>query len=213
MAGLGRALADIVPAMELTEAIRRRRMTRNFSDRPLPDGLVDRALADALRSPSAGNTQGAEFVVLEGSTQTDRYWRATTDEAWRRDSHRYQGLRKAPVIVLAYADPARYVNRYREPDKARTDGADVAWVVPFWYVDVAFATMTLLLRAADEGIGAAFLGNFRGESELRSVLGVPEHMVWMGAVLLGEPATPDPPSASLTRGRRPFADAVHRGGW
>lgn len=199
--------------MELTEAIRRRRMTRNFSDRPLAEGLVDGILADALRAPSAGNTQGAEFVVLEGSTQTDRYWRATTDEAWRRDSRRYEGLRRAPVIVLAYADPHRYVDRYREPDKAPTDGADVSWVVPFWYVDVAFATMTLLLRAADEGIGAAFLGNFRGEAELRSVLGVPAHMVWMGAVLLGEPATPDPPSASLERGRRPFGDAVHRGGW
>jgi nitroreductase len=199
--------------MELTEAIRRRRMTRNFSDRPLPDGLVDRILADALRAPSAGNTQGAEFVVLEGPADTDRYWQATTDEAWRRDSRRYEGLRRAPVVVLAYADPDRYVRRYQEPDKARPDGAEVSWVVPFWFVDVAFATMTLLLRAAEEQIGSAFLGNFRGEADLGSVLGVPERMVWMGAVVLGQPATPDPPSSSLTRGRRPFEEAVHRGHW
>ncbi|HEY1465601.1 MAG TPA: nitroreductase family protein [Acidimicrobiales bacterium] len=199
--------------MELTEAIRRRRMTRNFSDRPLPDGLVDRILADALRSPSAGNTQGAEFVVLEGPAETDRYWLATTDEVWRQDSRRYQGLHRAPVVVLAYADPDRYVRRYQEPDKARADGADVTWVVPFWFVDVAYATMTLLLRAAEEQIGAAFLGNFRGETELGSVLGVPEHMVWMGAVVLGLPATPDPPSSSLSRPRRPFEEAVHRGRW
>jgi nitroreductase len=199
--------------MELTEAIRRRRMTRNFSDRPLPDGLVDRILADALRAPSAGNTQGAEFVVLVGPAETDRYWQATTDEVWRRDSRRYEGLRRAPVVVLAYADPDRYVRRYQEPDKARPDGAEVTWVVPFWFVDVAFATMTLLLRAAEEQIGSAFLGNFRGEAELGSVLGVPERMVWMGAVVLGQPATPDPPSSSLTRGRRPFEEAVHRGHW
>jgi nitroreductase len=114
---------------------------------------------------------------------------------------------------LAYGDPERYVNRYRELDKAGRDGADVTWVVPFWFVDVAFATMTLLLRAADADIGAAFLGNFRGEEDLRSVLGVPERMVWMGAVLLGEPATPDPPSSSLRREPRPFDDAVHRGRW
>jgi nitroreductase len=199
--------------MELTEAIRRRRMTRNFSDRPLPDGLVYRILADALRAPSAGNTQGAEFVVLVGPAETDPYWQATTDEAWRRDSRRYEGLRRAPVVVLAYADPDRYVRRYQEPDKARPDGAEVSWVVPFWFVDVAFATMTLLLRAAEEQIGSAFLGNFRGEAELGSVLGVPERMVWMGAVVLGQPATPDPPSSSLTRGRRPFEEAVHRGHW
>jgi nitroreductase len=199
--------------MELSEAIRRRRMTRNFSDRRLPDGLVDRILADALRAPSAGNTQGAEFVVLEGPTETDRYWQATTDEEWRRNSRRYEGLHRAPVVVLAYADPDRYVRRYQEADKARPDGADVAWVVPFWFVDVAFATMTVLLRAADEQIGAAFLGNFRGEAELGSVLGVPEHMAWMGAVLLGQPATPDPPSSSLKRPQRTFDEAVHRGRW
>jgi nitroreductase len=199
--------------MEMTEAIRRRRMTRNFSGRPLPDGLVDRLLADALRAPSAGNTQGLEFVVLEGPAETDQYWHATTDEAWRRDSRRYEGLRRAPLVVLAYADPDRYVNRYREPDKVPADGNDVTWVVPFWFVDIAFATMTLLLRAADEEIGAAFLGNFRGEEDLRSVLGVPPSLVWMGAVLLGEAAEPDPPSTSLNRGRRPFHEAVHRGRW
>jgi nitroreductase len=199
--------------MEMTEAIRRRRMTRNFSGRPLPDGLVDRLLADALRAPSAGNTQGLEFVVLEGPAETDQYWHATTDEAWRRDSRRYEGLRRAPVVVLAYADPDRYVNRYREPDKVPADGNDVTWVVPFWFVDIAFATMTLLLRAADEEIGAAFLGNFRGEEDLRAVLGVPPSLAWMGAVLLGEAAEPDPPSTSLKRGRRPVQEAVHRGRW
>ncbi len=57
-----------------------------------------------------------------------------------------EGLRRAPVVVLAYGDPERYVSRYREPDKAGPDGADVTWVVPFWFVDVAFATMTLLLQ-------------------------------------------------------------------
>ena len=199
--------------MELTEAIRRRRMTRNFADRPLPDGLVDAILADTLRAPSAGNSQGAEFVVLEGATQTDRYWQATTDEAWRLGSRRYEGMRRAPVVVLAYADPDRYRSRYSEPDKARADGAGVSWVVPFWFVDVAFATMVLLLRASDEGIGAAFLGNFRGEAELKAALGVPERMVWLGAVLLGHSAMPDPASSSLARGRRPIEEAVHRGSW
>ncbi len=199
--------------MELTDAIRRRRMTRNFSERPLADGLVDAMLADALRAPSAGNSQGAEFVVLEGAARTEQYWQATTDEAWRRGSRRYEGLRRAPVVLLAYADPDRYLRRYSEPDKASAGGAEVSWVVPFWFVDVAFATMTLLLRAADEGIGAAFLGNFRGEAELNATLGVPQGMVWLGAVLLGHAAAPDPPSSSLARGRRPAREAIHRGSW
>jgi nitroreductase len=80
-------------------------------------------------------------------------------------------------------------------------------------VDTAFATMTLLLGASDRGIGAAFLGNFRGEERLRRVLGVPERLRWLGAVLLGEAARPDPDPSSLARPRRTLADSVHRGRW
>jgi nitroreductase len=188
-------------------------MTRNFSGRPPGPGELDRLLEGALRSPSAGNTQGREFVVLEGTDETAQYWSATTDPAWRDRSPRFAGLARAPVIVLPFADPDAYVARYREPDKVRPDGTDVDWVVPFWFVDAAFATMALLLGAADRGLGAAFLGNFRGEERLREVLGVPGRLRWLGAVLLGEASEPDPPSSSAGRPRRTVADSVHRGSW
>ncbi len=199
--------------MELNEAVRRRHMTRSFSGRPFPAETVDQLLEGALRAPSAGHTQGREFVVLSGADQTRRYWDATTDEAWRRGSQRFASLSLAPVIVLPFADPEAYVDRYREQDKARRDGTDVEWVVPFWWVDAAFATMTMLLGAADRGLGVAFLGNFRGEDALRSALGVPSRFRWLGALLLGEPAGADPKSSSSSRRRRTLEESVHRGGW
>jgi nitroreductase len=199
--------------MELSEAVRRRRMTRNFTGRPVDPTLLDGMLADALRAPSAGNTQACDLVVLTGPSETARYWDATTDEAWRARSERYEGLSRAPVVVLPFVDPDAYAARYRQPDKVRPDGVPVEWVVPFWFVDAAHVSMTLLLGAADRGIGAAFLGNFRGEAALRSALGVPDRFRWLGAVLMGEPARPDPPSASLARGRRPFDEVVHRARW
>jgi nitroreductase len=200
--------------VELTAVVERRRMTRNFTGRPPGPGVVDALLARALRSPSAGFTQGVDLVVLEGPQQTARYWEATTDEAWRQRSRRYPGLVRAPVVVLPFCDPKAYAARYAEPDKAPAPGEPpVEWVVPFWFVDAAFCAMSLLLLAADAGLGAAFLGNFRGEAALCAALGVPEGRRWLGAVLLGEPATPDPPSASLGRRRRPVDEVVHRGGW
>lgn len=199
--------------MELSEALRRRRMTRNFSGRPLQPGLVDDLLEAALRAPTAGNTQGRAFVVLEGPEETVLFWDATTDPAWRSASTRFPGLSRAPVVVLPFVDPEAYAARYREPDKTRADGTEVEWVVPFWHVDAAFSTMALLLGAVDAGIGAAFLGNFRGEEQLRSVLGVPAGHRWLGAVLLGESARPDPPSSSAARPRATLADSVHRGRW
>ena len=199
--------------MELSEAVRRRRMTRNFQVTPLDRSVVDGLLGEALAAPSAGNTQGVEFVVLEGTEQTGRYWGATTDAAWRSRSRRFDGLSRAPVVVLPFADPDAYVERYAEPDKARSDGAGVDWVVPFWHVDASFAVMTLLLGATDRGLGAAFLGNFRGERALKDGLGVPTRMCWIGAVLLGRPALPDPPSSSASRPRRTVDETVHRGTW
>jgi nitroreductase len=188
-------------------------MTRNFTGTLLDPTVVDDLLALALTAPSAGNTQGREFVVLEGPEQTARYWEATTDAAWRQRSRRFDGLSRAPVVVLAFSDPGAYHERYREPDKVRADGADVEWVVPYWHVDAAFAVMTLLLGAADRGVGAAFLGNFRGEDALADAIGVPAGRRWLGAVLLGEPDLPDPPSTSAARPRRTPADSIHRGHW
>jgi nitroreductase len=188
-------------------------MTRNFTGEPLQAGVLDDLLALALTAPSAGNTQGREFVVLEGTEQTARYWDATTDPAWRERSPRFPGLSRAPVVVLAFADPEAYAERYLESDKARADGTVVEWVVPYWHVDAAFAVQTLLLAATDRGVGAAFLGNFRGEDALKQALGVPAARTWSGAVLLGTAARPDPPTTSAARPRRTVADAVHRGRW
>jgi nitroreductase len=199
--------------MEFAQAVTRRHMTRNFSGRGPDPEAVDALLEGALRAPSAGNTQGRAFVVLEGSGETERYWTAATDREWRSRSRRYTGLSRAPVIVLPFADPEAYVARYEEADKRRPDEEPVEWVVPFWMVDAAFATMTVLLGASDRGIGAAFLGNFRGEGRLRQALGVPERFRWLGAVLLGEAAEPDPPSSSAGRPRGTIADSVHRGHW
>lgn len=107
--------------MELSEAVRRRRMTRNFTGRPVDPALLDGLLADALRAPSAGNTQACELVVLTGPSETARYWDTTTDEAWRARSERYEGLSRAPVVVLPFVDPDAYAARYRQPDKVRPD--------------------------------------------------------------------------------------------
>ncbi len=213
--------------MELSDAIRGRRMTRSFTPEHVDPEVLDRLLDLALRAPSAGNTQGRDLVVLTGPDQTARFWEAATDEAWRRRSRRFAGLSRAPVIVLAVADPAAYDARYREPDKAEPDkaepdkaepdkaepGGTAGWPVPYWHVDAAFVALQLLLLAEDAGLGAAFLGNFRNEGAVKDAFGIPPSMTWTGTVLLGHPAPDDRPSASLARGRRPFDEAVHRGGW
>lgn len=202
--------------MELHEAIRRRAMVRSFSAEPLGRDEVDLILQAALRSPTAGNTQGTAWVALEGPDQTALYFDATTDEAWRtRHKEWSDGLARAPVVLLAYISPDAYVDRYAEEDKA-TGGLGetaAAWPVPYWIGDAAFGVMTVLLAAVDAGLGACVLGAFRGEAELAARLDVPPGWRLFCAVLLGHPDGGDHRSASLDRDSPKPSERIHRGRW
>jgi nitroreductase len=192
-------------------------MVRSFSTDPVEPAVVDSIVGAALRAPSAGNTGGTSWVILEGPAQTHRYWDAVTDETWRTTSARSEGLRRAPVVLLAYASPDAYVARYAEADKAGPApdlgrGA-TEWPVPYWIGDAAFATMTVLLCAVDAGLGACVLGNFRGEAQLAEALGVPGEWRLFCAVPLGFPDGNDHRSRSLDRPKPDAANRIHRGSW
>lgn len=200
--------------MEFSEVVRRRRMVRNFEDRPVPGDVLDRVLDAGRRAPSAGNSQGFDFVVLEGPAETARYWDCTLPPSERRDQFGWQGLLRAPVLVIPLADEHAYLRRYSEPDKADTGlGASAQlWPVPYWTVDTSFAAMAMLLAAVDEGLGAVFFGIFSGQAALLAQLGVPEGHEPIGTIALGWPA-PDEPGLSASRPRRPLGDIAHRGHW
>lgn len=199
--------------MELSEVLRARRMVRNFTDEPVASAVLERVLDAARRAPSAGNAQALDLVVLEGASETGRYWDATLPVE-RRSTFGWPGLVGAPVLVIPCVRPQSYVDRYAEDDKARPglgDGTD-GWRVPYWYVDGGAAIMALLLTAVDEGLGTLLFGQFEHESAVRATFAIPADVAPLGTVAIGHPA-PDEPGRSATRPRRPLDDIVHRGGW
>jgi nitroreductase len=199
--------------VELSEVIRRRRMVRAFRPDPIDTAVLDRLLSAARHAPSAGFSQGVEYLVLEGPEETERFWTCTFTPEGRR-TFRWQGLFAAPVIVVPFAHAATYLARYSEPDKADTGlGASAdAWPVPFWLTDAAMAAENLLLAVVDEGLGALFFGIFGEPGALRGAFGVPDDYEPIGAIAIGHPA-PDEPGQSAGRTRRAVAEVVHRGGW
>ena len=199
--------------MELSEALRRRRMVRNYTDEPVDAAVLARVLAAAQRAPSAGNTQGLDLLVLEGPTETGRYWDRTLASE-RRASFRWPGLLRAPVLVIPCVRPGAYVERYAEPDKARSGLGDeaAAWTVPYWHVDGGAAVMAMLLAAVDEGLGALLFGQFGHEPGVREAFAIPDEVAVLGTIALGHPA-PDEPGRSADRPRRDLDGIVHRGTW
>lgn len=188
-------------------------MVRSFKSDPVDAELIDQILELAIRAPSAGNTWGTHFVVLEG-VQTQAYWNVTLPPN-RRAEFRWPGLLMAPVIVLPCGDESAYLARYSEPDKARSGlGASVdAWAVPYWHVDTAMAAMTLLYAATDVGLGALFFGVFDHESAVCEAFEIPAGVRPIGAIALGWPAEGQRKSRSAQRGRAPIERVVHRGIW
>lgn len=184
-------------------------MVRNFDARRVPRETLDRILTNALHAPSAGFTQGWEFLVFDGPEETARFWDATFDER-RRSSFRWPGLFKAPVIIVPLSCEDAYLDRYAEPDKGWTDRDPARWPVPYWHIDTGFAALLMLLSAVDVDLGALFFGIFRPE-EFKEAFAVPPSYTPIGAIAIGYPA-PDEASPSVRRGRRPLEDVVHRGG-
>ncbi|WP_250444960.1 nitroreductase family protein [Actinotalea sp. C106] len=202
--------------MEFQEVVRRRRMVRSYAEDPVDPVVLDRVVANALRAPSAGFSQGWGFLVLDTPQDVARFWRATTPRpaepiaAARPPSRWLRGMSAAPVVVVPLSDESAYRRRYAERDKpGRT------WPVPYWHVDTGMAAFLILQSAVDAGLGACFFGIPEEQVDtFRQEFAVPGTHVPVGAVTLGHPARDEEPGGSPTRRpRRPVAEVVHRGQW
>ncbi len=189
----------------------RRRMVRRYApERDIPADQLTTFLSLAVRAPSAGFSQGWDFVVLSRPHDRERFWQLTTDPGAPVDSW-LSGLRTAPVLVLCLADPDRYLNRYAEPDKGWTDRDPDRWPVPYWDVDVGMAALILQLCAVDAGLGACLFGVPKERIDVvREGFSIPANRRLVAVVSLGHPA-PDRRSPSLRRGRRALGEVVHDG--
>jgi nitroreductase len=203
----------VTPVDDLARLLSARRMVRDYTDRPVSDELVDRLLDLARRAPSAGNTRPWSFLVLRDD-DVARYWSTTMPDPDARRGFRWQGLLRAPALVVPYVRPDDYAERYAEPDKAATGlGASAeAWPVPYWWVDGGAVVQNLLLAASAAGLGACLFGQFDHEPAVRDAFGVPDDRRALGTVALGWPA-PDEPGRSASRPRPALDDIVHRGRW
>ena len=196
--------------MEFGTVVRRRKMVRTFLDRPVDPDALRRILERGQRAPSAGYTQGFEFLVLEGPEQTGRFWEVTSG-----DQPVLEGVWAAPVLIVPLASKQAYLDRYAEEDKGWTDRDESRWPTPFWYIDAAFASMLMLLSAVDEGIGALFFGLFPPTlPAFKAAFAIPDAWEPIGVIAIGHPAPTDPVRSSAhTRSRKPLSEIVHRGGW
>jgi nitroreductase len=204
--------------MEFQDVVRRRRMIRRYDpDRPVDEEVVDRMLANAVRAPSAGFSQGWAFLVLDRADDVARFWAATSPggpedgepSGWLR------GMQTAPLVVVPLSHKDAYLDRYAQPDKGWTDRDEARWPVPYWHIDTGMASLLILQTAVDEGLGACFFGIPPERiAAFREEFAVPESYTPIGAITVGHRVDDAGAKGSPTRrARRTPAEVVHRGGW
>jgi len=196
--------------MEFQEVIRKRRMVRNYTDQPVDRLTIDRLIEAIRRAPSAGFSQG-QYLVVVTSAETRQHIASLSGESEYVAAGFAPWISRAPAHFVICTSEADYHRRYQEPDKLDAQGQEIAWPVPYWWVDAGASMMLLLLAAVDEGLAAGFLG-VHSIPGLRELLNIPDEVTPIGVVTVGHPA-PDRTSGSLQRGWKPPSDVVHRERW
>jgi nitroreductase len=171
--------------VETWDAIRARRNVRSYTSQPIDRADLDRILEAGRRAPSARNTQPWDFVVV-----TDRAELTELARVWQAARHVAES-----AATIALVAP-------QLDDERRREGLRY---------DLGQATMSMMIAAADLGIGSGHASVADQELAAR-LLGFPADRFLAYLIALGYPA--DRPLAPLARpDRRPFQDVVHWGRW
>jgi len=171
--------------MQTWDAIRARRNVRTYTDEPIEPAQLDQILEAGRRTPSARNWQPWDFVVV-----TEREALAELSKVWMGAGH-IAGSAATIALIAPVAESER--------DKSIAQ------------YDLGQATMSIMIEAADLGIGSGH--SAVGDQDLaRQLLGFPPDRFCAYLIALGHPA--ERPLAPLTKiNRKPFDEVVHRGHW
>lgn len=196
----------------LLEALATTRAIRRYTDDPVSETDLHQILWHAGRAPSGSNRQPFRFLVLRAGSNADAAksllgrsfrtgWNAkrsgSDDDREYRPSrftdsmqHFVDHFESIPVVILVCLE------RYRAPG-------------PYEGASVYPACQNLLLAARAIGYGGALtMWHLGVEEELRTLLGIPEHVALSACITLGVPA-----GNHGALKRKPLGDVVFEDSW
>lgn len=199
--------------MKVKEIVRQRRSIRKFLDKPVPEEMITDIISDALWSPSWGNTQPWEIIVVTGEqlnqlkkenvaafsegqpTQPD----VPTPEKWPDTlMQRYRDVGKGVLSSLGIdRGDSEGRNRYYNDMFSFFDApvlimflVDRSVSLEYAMLDVGSIMQTLCLLAEEKGLGTCNLAASIYYSPIaRKILRVPDDKRLVVGTALGWPDT------------------------
>jgi len=153
--------------MNIFEVMMARRSVRKFEKTPVDDKLIGVLLYMATQSPSAGNVQEWEFVVVKDEDLKKKI----SDVALHQDF-----LVDAPAVIVVCANLEKISLKYGKRGE-----------LLYSIQDTANAAMSILLSVHALGLGSCWVGAF-DEERVKDILELPEKLRPLVILPIGYPA-------------------------
>ena len=209
--------------MDFYEVLDRRRFTRRFSDRPVPEDVLERILGTALKAPTNDHLHQLEFVVVRDrekiaeviapvAENTARVQeRMIAENAGSMDPDELAMFREAlprqhTMLIESGCLVLPFFKQEGCPLTKPADQSSLNYFASAWA-----AVENILLAAAAESVGTAFRIPIKNESEhAKRVVGAPEGYEFVCFLALGYPAE----GPHFCRPKRiDVRDRIHRNEW
>ena len=169
--------------MDVFDAIKGRRSIREFKPDPIDEKDLEKILDAGRSSPSAGNCQPWEFVVVRDDRVKQKLVRAALGQTF---------IAEAPVVVVVCANIPRTAERYGRR------GAEL-----YCIQDTAAAIQNIHLAAYALGYGTCWVGAFDERVAAKAIKAPPEIRP-LAIIPIGKPAEKPSPTPRL-----PLSKIVH----
>lgn len=170
--------------MDFKDLVKERYSVRSYDSKPVEKEKLDLVLEAARVAPSAVNKQPTKIYVLE------------SDEALKTRNELTQFQFGAPITLLVGWDKSRSV----KGDGIGNPDYDMG------HEDASIAATSMLLQAADLGLGTVWIGGFNHEA-LKKAFGLPADFEPLCFIDLGYPSDNAAP-AKLHEINRPMEEIV-----
>jgi len=165
------------------QAIFNRRSIRKYTDKKVPEELIEQLLRAGMAAPSAGNEQPWHFIVIDDKDIMDEITKI----------HPYSKmLKEASHAIVVCGDQS--LQKYEG----------------YWVQDCSAAMENMLIMAQHIGLGAVWLGVYPVEDRVKAIsklLGLPEKVTPLSIMSLGYPAETKEPADRFNPSR------IHRNRW
>ncbi|MBN2859860.1 MAG: nitroreductase family protein [Sphaerochaetaceae bacterium] len=186
------------------DLLMKRRSTRSFDDKKIPQAIIDTIKKATLRAPTAGNQVFYSVIEVEDQQRKERLARLCDNQPM---------IAKAPLVWLFLADVDKWNTYYRESgsmEKGKAQGIEVPETGLGEFLlatdDALIAAQNAVIAAESFGIGSCYIGDIlENHEEIVSLFSLSQHVAVATLVIFGYPKSKN---ALPVQSIRPPSDTV-----